>query len=165
MTVEDHPVARRPGQPAPGKSAAPASGTLATQLEITVILDEPIEKDDKWEVVGGGYRKTLTASDAEPLVKGERILRFKVKPNKNGYKLIHHRSAASQRPIFLENPLPLPITKGTGTQSARDAYAQTDSQVPEKLPDRYISDREVDPDLVEKSPVLVDLEVKDPEIQ
>lgn len=165
MTEQQHDIARRPTKPPPGKTGTPPpSGTIAKQLEITVILDEPIEKDDKWELTSKEYNKTLTVNDAEPLVKGAKILRFKVKPTKTGYTLTHYRSNASKRMIFRDRPVPPGITPNIRPLSARDAYAQIDSQVPRKLLDKYMTEVEVDRDLVQKCPVLVDLKVEDPEL-
>ena len=161
---KDHALARRPGKTPPGKSAAPASGTLAKRLEITVILDEPVESGDKFEITGDNYSKTLTAKDAEQLVQGEKLLRFQVKANKNGYKLIHHRSKGSNRTIFLETRLQDMTEAGQGPRTAKASYAHLDSEVPKKLLDKYMTEAEVDRDLVQKSPVLVDLKVEDPEL-
>jgi hypothetical protein len=164
MSDHDHAIARRTTKPPPGKTAAPPSGTISKQLEIAIILDEPLEDGDKFEITGGGYSKTLTAKDAEQLVKGERLLRFKVKPSKNGYRLIHHHSKGAKSAIFLDTRLQDMTKAGVGPLPSKAWYAHIESQVPKKLLDNYMTEAEVDRDLVQKSPVLVDLKVEDPEL-
>ena len=134
---------------------------------VTLILDQPTETDDKFQLLGGegSYRKTLAASDAEALVTGEKVLRFKVTPDKKGYKLIHRRSDGSRRTVFLETRIQDMTEAGHGPQKAEYSYARLDIQVPRKLPDKYkTSQVDVDQDLVQESPVLVDLQVEDPEL-
>lgn len=159
MTDDAHALAR-------GKAQAPPRATLAKDLVIKVILDEPVEADDEFELIGGSgsYKKTLKTSDAEPLTKGEKILRFKVKPDKKGYKLIHYSSKKAKQTVFLELPYKTLTEVKHETRSAKFAYAHLPSQVPTVLGDRYGKDRPVDKDLVQKSPILVDLNVEDPEL-
>ncbi|HWL95470.1 MAG TPA: hypothetical protein VNT79_18270 [Phycisphaerae bacterium] len=162
MSDKPHSLARRPTKPVAGKPQSPPSGTISKNIEINVILDEEIETDDIWEVEGGD-KKTLVKKDAEPLVKGHKILRFKIKPTKKTYSLSHHRSGANKRPVFLGRPYPLGIEKDKKSQTAPHAYAQLVSQVPKKLPGQWATSN-VDADLVQDSPILVDLKVTDPEL-
>src|SRR5262249_33657198 len=119
MSDQGNAIARRTTKPPPGKTAAP-SATLPKQLELTVILDEPVEKDDKWELTSKGYSKTLTVADAEQIGKGEKLLRFKIKPTTSGYTLTHHRSDQSKRVIIRDEPAPPRITKDVKPLSSKD---------------------------------------------
>jgi hypothetical protein len=136
------------------------------RLSVTVILDQPAEPDDRFQLAGssGSYTKTLAASDAKALVAGQKILRFEVEPDKKGYNLTHHRSREAKRTIFLEKRIQDMTAAGHGPQTAEYSYLRLDSQVPRNLPDRYGITRDVKMDLVQRSPLLVDLQVKDPEL-
>ena len=133
---------------------------------VAIVLDQPAESDDKFELVSGdgSYAKTLAASDAQDLApgSGEKVLRFDgVKPNK-GYKLFHKRSKGSKRVVFLEWPFAGLTEAGHPPLGTQGTYATLPSQMPSKLPDQYGGDELVDEDLVARAPVLLDLEVEDP---
>lgn len=144
-------------------STRPGVVSNKDSLSVTIILDQPAELDDKFQLVGGGG-SIIKSSDAQELVAGEKIIRFKVRPDKQGYKLIHHRSKGASRPIFLAMRIQDLTKAAIGPKTSEDAYARIDSQVPRKLPGRHRTDGNVDIDLVQRSPVLVDLKVKDPEL-
>jgi hypothetical protein len=133
---------------------------------VNVLLDEPIESDDKYELVSkdGKYAKTLGAADAAGLVAGAKVLTFRKVNPKNAYKLIHIRSTGSRRLVLPVNPFDALTTKGHGPREAKNTYVTVASQVPTKLTDRYGAARPVDPILVAPSPVLVDLTVDDPRL-
>jgi hypothetical protein len=157
MTNDKHPAPR-------GKVQAPPRTVINKDLVINIVLDLPLESDDKFEIIGGSgkYKETLGAAKAEelnPSVKGEKVLRFKVKPDNKGYKLVHHRANGVKRTIFLETRLQDMTEAGHKPETARYSYAHLPSQVRTKLPDRYGTDRDVDKDLM-----LVDLKVEDPEL-
>jgi hypothetical protein len=124
-------------------------------LSVTVILDQPGERDDRFELVSssGRYRRTLGANDATPLVAGEMMLLFEV-PDKGNYTLIHHRAKdGSQYTIFRNRR----FQDMAGTHKPRERtpiYQQLYGQ-----PDNAGTER----DLIQASPVLVNLDVKDPE--
>jgi len=157
MTKDAHDVSRQ-------QQKSTKSNVIDQVLEVKVILDQPWEDDDKWELKGENFSKTLTIKDAEDLVKGEKILRFKVKPNKKGYRLIHHRSKDSPKTVFLDKLIQHMTEAGHPHKTSPYSYAHLPSQVRTKLPDRYGTDRDVDKDLIQASPILVNLKVEDPEL-
>ena len=136
----------------------------ATAKTVSVILDEPAESDDTFQLVStdGKFSTTLGVAQAKPLVTGERVLTFPgVNPSKK-YKLIHIRSAGSKRVVLPDIPFQFLTVAGKGPQTAKHTYVTLPSQVTSKLPDRYGIERDVDPILVAPSPQLVDLNVEDP---
>jgi hypothetical protein len=131
-----------------------------------VILDQPPEADDTFQLTSsdGSYTKTLGAGDAKPLVAGEKFLLFDGLKAKDIFTLTQKRSRASKREVFIGMPFKDMTKAGQRAPDAKNTYLTLPSQLPELLPDRRGTDRPVDPDLVEKAPLLVDLTVEDPEI-
>jgi hypothetical protein len=133
---------------------------------ITVILDQPGESDDSFELASdpraGKYKRTLGAKHAQALAGGAKVLRFDGVDAAQSYQLTHHRSKSSRR-------LVLPLTRFkdmTLPQQLRHdseyVYFTLPSQVPNPLSGKYGLDTPVDPYLLASSPVLLDLRVEDP---
>ena len=133
---------------------------------VTVLLDEPLETDDKYRLVSkdGRYATTLSAQDAKPLVDGARLLSFSGIDPKKQYELTHIRSTGAERVILPMNPFTALTKAGKRASSGKYTYVTLPSQVPEKLPDVHGTDRPVDPTLVATSPVLVNLAADDPRL-
>jgi hypothetical protein len=131
---------------------------------VNVLLDEPVESDDKYQLVSqdGKYSRTLGAKDAKSLVDGAKRLSFTgVDPTKS-YQLIHIRSAGSRRVVLPVVPFNALTEANRPALQAKHTFVTVPSQVPKTLPDRFRNDRPVDPILVAASPVLVDLMAHDP---
>jgi hypothetical protein len=95
----------------PTGGSVPSGADTKQSLSVTVILDQPGESDDEFQLVGSSYSKTLGASDAKQLVAGEKVLRFDaIKPQKS-YKLIHMRSKKSTYVVLEACPT---ATEGEG---------------------------------------------------
>jgi hypothetical protein len=143
-----------------------SGSTITAVLWVSVLLDQPAEADDTFELVGTGgkYARTLKASEAHPLVAGVRILVFGGVKAKHAYRLVHHRSKGSERPITLDVPFNAMTSHADPPPSGKHTFLAYDSQVPKRLPDRYNVDRDVDPDLLQRAPILNRLEVTDPKI-
>lgn len=139
--------------------------TIAVTRSVTVILDQPAESDMTFVLdAGSSYRKTLKATDAESLVDGERLLRFTgVTPSKR-YRLAFEHAGGTGRALFLNRLISEITTAGKGPYNAQYVYSPMTVQVPAKLPNKYHQDTKPDSDLVQASPVLVALIVKDPKI-
>ncbi len=154
---------RKVRRTAPG---APTGSTLAVVLSVTIILDEPVEGDDAFELreAHGKYAKTLAAKTATQLTTGAKVLRFTGVKAKQQYRLVHKRSKASERPIALDIPLASMTSTAKAPPSRENTFVQYNSQVPKRLADRHSTDRDVDPDLVQRSPILNALKVEDPKI-
>src|SRR5262245_64022147 len=77
----------------PKKSSSPGDKDLLT---VTVMLDEPVDSDDEFQLESsdGSPKKILSAAAAKPLVTGEKVLKFEgVKATPTGtFKLLHKRS-------------------------------------------------------------------------
>lgn len=144
--------------------APPGQGPSATAPTVTILLDEPIESDDKYRLVSqdGKYSRTLSAKDAKPLVDGARRLSFGGIDPKRSYRLIHVRSAGSSRVVLPTMPFSALTEAGHRAPQATHTYVTVPSQVPAVLPDRFRAERPVDPILVEPSPILVGLTAHDP---
>jgi subtilisin family serine protease len=132
---------------------------------VNVILDQPGESDDKFQLISsdGSYTRTLSAIDAKLLTNGEKFLRFDGIDPKKSYRLIHRRSTKSELRLP-EMAFKYLTEAGRPPLVAKSTYLTLPSQVSRKLPDKYGIDQTVDEDLVEISPVLVDLDVEDPEV-
>ncbi len=154
---------RKVKRTAPGGTTG---STLAVVQSVTIILDEPVEADDAFELVGadGKYAKTLAAKTATQLVTGAKVLRFTGVTAKQKYRLVHKRSKSSERPIALDTPLLSMTSTAKAPPSREHTFVPFNSQVPKRLPDRYNTDRNVDPDLVQRSPVVNDIKVEDPKL-
>jgi hypothetical protein len=141
-----------------GRSPAAAS--------VNILLGEPVEADDKFQLVSkdGKYAKTLGAADAQKLVEGAMRLTFTRVDPKKEYKLVHIRSTRSRQLVLPANPFKALTEAGHPAPQAKHTYITVPSQVPKTLHDRYGIDRAVDPILVAPSPVLVDLHVDDPKL-
>ena len=152
--LEEEGVGSQPGRGGPRT----ATGT------VTVLLDEPLDADDKYRLESDdGHAKTLAAKDAKPLVDGARLLSFTgINPTRK-YRLTHIRSAGAERAMG-RGMLPFTALTMAGKRapSAKHTYVTLNSQIPKQLPDAHRTDRPVDPILVATSPVLVDLAVDDP---
>lgn len=136
----------------------------AAKPSITIVLDEPLEADDLFELVSSdkSFRKTLTAKQARPLVPGKKLLRFDGLDAAKQYMLVQHRSKSFQRPVFLAR-LPGHMTQaGLAPHANEWTYVTLPSQVPALLTGKYGGNTKVDPDLIARSPVLLDLKVEDP---
>lgn len=84
------------------RTADGATGNkLRTGAAITVILDQPTDADDAYEVVSedGKYKQTLTASAAEDLAPGAKILRFSGADPEKSYKLFHVQAKGARRAL------------------------------------------------------------------
>lgn len=137
--------------------------TIAVSRSVTVILDQPAEADAVFELSGGGrYHQSLRASDAEPLVAGEKRLRFVGVSPKTPYTLSFAQAKGLSRPVFLNIPIDSMTAAGHGPHQSKYTYNPMSVQVPRKLPDQYHADQTPDKDLVQRSPVLVALVVADP---
>jgi hypothetical protein len=146
-------------------SGGSSGNTIKNALSIMIILDQPAEADDAFDLVAsGGAKDVLRTKDATDLVPGARVLRFVAVKKDGKYKLIHKRSKGTKRPVFLETRFQDLTSSGKKSQTHKYAYVAFASQVPTTLPDRYNTDRKLDRDLIAKSPVLVDLEVEDPKL-
>jgi hypothetical protein len=153
--LEDEEVRPQPGRGGP---------TTATAT-VTVLLDEPLEADDKYRLVSDdGKSNTLSAKDAKPLVDGVRLLSFTGIDPKKQYKLTHIRKTGAERVILPMGPFTGLTKAGKRAPQAKNTYVTVSSQVPKKLPDVHRTDRPVDPILVATSPVLVDLAADDPRL-
>lgn len=143
-----------------------AGNTVKPPLSIMVILDQPAEADDKFELVAaGGHKIVLGMKDAKDLAPGAKALRFLGVKKDGKYKLVHKRSKGTERVVFLETRFQDLTTTGKKSKPSKYRYvAPYLSQVPKVLPDKHNNDRKVDPDLIARSPVLVDLEVEDPKL-
>jgi len=137
--------------------ASGGGGTSTATPAVTILLDEPLESDDKYQLVSKDktYSKTLGARDARPLVDGAKRLTFSGVDAKKEYQLVQIRSKGSKRVI-----LPMILYRGlteAGHQApkAKYSYLTVPSQAPRKLPDRYRADQPVDSILAAASPVLV----------
>ena len=166
---KEHKVKRT----APGASSG---NTISAVLSVTIILDEPLEADDAFELKGAGGTRTLTVKDATQLATGAKVLRFTGVKAKQQYRIVHKRSKASEQPIGGEMPLAFMTTSGTIASGRRDlayqgkapsganTFVEYPSQLPKRLDDRYNTPRDVDPDLVQRPPVFNSLKVEDPRI-
>jgi hypothetical protein len=136
----------------------------AARPSITIVLDEPFEADDLFELVSSdkSYRKTLSAKQARPLVPGKKLLRFDGLDAAKQYMLVQHRSKTFQRPVFLARQPGHMTQAGFGLHTKEYAYVTLPSQVPALLAGKYGGKVKVDGDLVAGSPVLLDLKVEDP---
>ena len=152
---------RKVKRTAPG---ATTGNTLAVVLSVTVILDEPADADDAFELKGGNYAKTLTAKAATQLVAGAKVLRFTGVKAKQAYELAHKRSKAPERPLGAAMRPADMTSNAKAPRSKGDVFVQFNSQVPKRLPDRHNIDRDVDPDLVQRSPIVNALKVEDPKL-
>jgi hypothetical protein len=152
--------------PGVGEAEEEAAGRSAAAASVNVLLDAPVEADDRFQLVSkdGKYAKTLAAADAQKLVEGAMSLTFTGIDPKKEYKLIHIRSADSRQLVLPANPFKALTEAGHRAPQAKHTYITVPSQVPKTLPDRYRIDRAVDPILVAPSPVLVDLTVDDPKL-
>jgi len=139
---------------------------LVVSLSVAVILDEPAEQGDTFELTSsdGKYKKTLGIKDTQPLVKNEKLLRFEGVQFDKIYSLVHKRSTELTSHIFLAKRLRDLTEKGHGPYQSPNTYATLPSQAPDKLPDKYGTKRAPAKDLIEESPVLINLEVEDPEV-
>ena len=138
----------------------------AGALAITVLLDQPGEADDSFELTSadGSYKKTLGAKQAQPLVAGTKILRFdRIDATKN-YKLTHIRSKSSKRLVLPLMPLKHMTEAGQKPRNNEYVYFTIPSQVPDSLTGKYGAASKVDADLIARSPVLLDLKVEDPKV-
>ncbi|MDP2334499.1 MAG: S8 family serine peptidase [Reyranella sp.] len=144
----------------------PGEDKPTDDLTVSIIVDQPGETDDRFQLVSndGRYSKTLGAGDAEALTAGARILRFKVPSTKALYTLIHQRAKGSRQTIFRNRRVQDLTKAGTRPQTARYSYARLDSKLPSTLPAAYRVTAAVDPDLVQGTPVLADLRIEDPEL-
>lgn len=142
------------------------SGTVGTTglLTVSIILDQPAESDDKFQLVSSdrAYSKTLGAADATPLVAGATLLRFSGVNSKKQYTLVHVRSKGSSYKLIPNTPFAHLTSAGHRQKSAAHTYVTLPSQLPRMLPDPYGKDNPVDPLLVAASPALNDLAVEDP---
>jgi hypothetical protein len=154
---------RKVKRTAPGGSSA---NTISVGLSVTIILDEPLEADDAFELKGAGgkYAKTLTVKDATQLATGARILRFTGVKAKQQYRIVHKRSKASERPIVLDTPLASMTSSAKAPRLNDPGFIEYNSQVSKRLHDKYGIDRDVDPDLVQRSPIVNSLKVEDPKL-
>jgi subtilisin family serine protease len=136
------------------------------RLTVSIIIDQPGESDDEFQLVSddGRYNKTLGARDAEALVSGAKMLRFKVPSDRKLYTLIHKRAKGSRRTIFLKRRLQDLTKAGIPSRTAPYGFARLDGQPPSALPAQYQATRAVEQDLIQETPVLVDLMVEDPEM-
>jgi outer membrane protein OmpA-like peptidoglycan-associated protein len=136
---------------------------------VTVILDEPVESGDAFELVSsdGSFRRTIEGRRGEALAPGERIIRFEGVDTSKRYLLIHHQKESKRVRL---GPTEFSRLTWSGRDSARrDAriqiptilgsiYVEIDSHLPLPPP--------TDPLLVpvRPSPVLVHIVVEDPEV-
>jgi hypothetical protein len=136
-----------------------------TGLAITLILDQPGEADDTFELASedGKYKKTLGARHAQALVTGKKLLRFDGVDAAKSYKLTHIRSKSSKRLVLPPMPLKHMTEAGQRPRDTEYVYFTIPSQVPDTLTGKY-GDSAVDADLKAKSPVLLNLKVEDPKI-
>jgi hypothetical protein len=149
------------------RTAAGNTGNkLVVSLTVTVILDEPPEPGDTFELASsdGKYKKTLGIKDAQLLVAGEKLLRFDGVQFDKSYSLVHRRAKGATSHVFPATRLRDLTEKGHGPHQSKYTYATLPSQAPKKLPDKYGTRGVVAKELIEESPVLLDLEVEDPEV-
>jgi hypothetical protein len=145
---------------------ASRSGTLTATPAVTILLDEPLESDDKYQLVSkdNKYSKTLGPKDVQPLVDGAKRLTFSGVDAKKEYQLVQIRSTGSKRVILPMIPYKGLTEAGHQAPKAKYSYLTVPSQAPRKLPDRYRTDQPVDPILVAASPVIVNVVVDDPKL-
>lgn len=144
-----------------------AGNTVKPPMSVMVILDQPAEEDDTFELVAaGGHKIVLGAKDAKDLAPGAKALRFLGVKKDGKYKLVHKRAKGGpKRVVFLETRFQDLTSGGKKSKPSKYTYiAPYLSQVPKVLPDKYNNNQKVDPDLIARSPVLVDLEVADPKL-
>jgi hypothetical protein len=141
-------------------------GRSPSTASVNILLDEPAEADDKFQLISkdGKYAKTLRAAEAQKLVEGAMRLTFTGVDPKKEYKLVHIRSTRSRQLVLPANPFKALTEAGHRAPQAKHTYITVPSQVPKTLPDQSHVDRAVDPILVAPSPVLVDLTVADPKL-
>jgi hypothetical protein len=144
----------------------PAEDKTDDELTVSIIVDQPGETDDRFQLASddGRYSKTLGAGDAEALAAGARILRFKVTSAKARYTLTHQRAKGSRQVIFRDRRLQDLTKAGTPPQTARYSYARLDVQPPSTLPANYRATSSIDRDLVQDAPMLVGTLAEDPEL-
>jgi hypothetical protein len=149
-----------------GTQQESGGGPSPAAASVNVLLDQPVDADDKFQLVSkdGKYAKTLGAAVAQKLVEGAMRLTFTRVDPKKEYKLIHIRSKGSRQLVVPANPFKALTEAGHHAPQAKNTYVTVPSQIAKTLPDRYHIDRPVDPILVASSPVLVDLTVDDPEL-
>jgi hypothetical protein len=98
------------------------------------------------------------------LAAGAKMLRFKVPSDKKRYTLCHKRPKGSRQTIFKNRRLQDLTAAGHRSKTAPYGYRRLDGQLPSTLPAKYRAITSVDQDLVQVTPVLVDLLVEDPEL-
>jgi hypothetical protein len=117
---------------------------------VTVVLDQPSEADDTFTLQSKdrSYRKTLGPRNAQPLVAGEKVLRFEGVDTTKEYQLFHKHSSAERR-IFGRPTYFVGLTGHYPARRPKALIPNFRSQAPQ-----VTSGRPVDPSLVDHSPGL-----------